>query len=212
MDLPESLMKPNIQDLDSNDTIPSVIDPSKISYLGEFLIPSTSFVSDSRTAVKWWQNGVAHSFHSRLIPDTGVISDQVWTTVETVLIRLNTSFTPVGRFPVYSKKSANGVETKIGYDAAVCVEKYEPWIIEAYNTSVGSPTTLRIVEKGYGNTSLPSGKIQGDPIQNTRYLNTTGKLKSYAVAHDNSVNQMVKDNGQDFPYTPSPTVGPIVPL
>ena len=212
MDLPASLMTPYLQDLDSNDTIPSVIDPSKISYLGEFLILSTSFVSDSRTAVKWWQTGTAHSFHSHPIPDTDVISDQVWTTVETVLIRLNTSFTPSGRFPVYSNESvtdANGVETRIGYDAAVCVEMHEPWIIEAYNTSVGSPTTLRIDEKGYRNTSLPSGKIQGDPIQNTRYLNTTGKNLAFVVAHDNSINQMLKDNGRDFFYVPSPTVGPV---
>ena len=210
MDLPAQLMEPDFRKLDPNDTIPSVIDRSKISYLSEFLVPSTSFVSNSRTAVKWENDGVAHSFHSR--PVNTAIDDQAWTTVETVLIRLNTSFTPVGRFPVYSKKSANGVETKIGYDAAVCVEKYEPWIIEAYNTSVGSPTTLQIVEKGYGNTSLPSGKIQGDQVQNTRYLNTTGKFKSYAVAHDNSVNQMVKDNGHDAPYAPSPIVGPVVPL
>ena len=209
MDLPASLMKPNLQDLDSNDTIPSVIDPSKISYLGEFLILSTSFVSDSRTAAKWWPNGVAHSFHSHPIPDTDVISDQVWTTVETVLIRLNTSLTPFGHFPVYLNEPVNGVETRIGYDAAVCVEMYEPWIIEAYNTSIGSPTTLRIVEKGYRNTSLPSGKIQGDPIQNTRYLNTTGKNLAFVVAHDNSINQMLKDNGRDFFYVPSPTVGPV---
>jgi len=163
-------------------------------------------VSDSRNAVKWWQTGAAHSFHSRPIPDTGVISDQVWTTVETVLIRLNASLTPFGHFPIYLNEPVNGVETRIGYDAAVCVERYEPWIIEAYNTSIGSPTILRIVEKGYRNTSLPSGKIQGDPIQNTRYLNTTGKFDAYSVAHENSVNQLVKDNGRDFFYVPSPTV------
>lgn len=127
-----------------------------------------------------------------------------------MLIRLNTSYTPSGRFPVYSNESipdANGMETRIGYDVAVCVERYDPWIIEAYNTSVGSPTTLRIVEQAYGNTSLPSGKIQGDPIQNTRYLNTTGKNPAFYVAHDNSINQMLKDNGLDRSYVPSPTVG-----
>lgn len=144
--------------------------------------------------------------------DTGAISDQAWTTVETVIIRLNTSFTPSGRFPVYSVRDANGVQTRIGYDAAVCVERYEPWIIEAYNTSFGSPATLRIFEKGYGNASLASGKIRGDPIPSTRYLNTTGKDPAFFVAHSNSVNQMVKDNGRDFPYVPSPTVGPVVPL
>lgn len=173
------------------------------------------FVSNLHNAVKWWNNGVAHSFHTRTILDTGLISDQGWTTVETVLIRLNTSFTPSGRFPVYSNESlpdANGVETRIGYDAAVCVQKYEPWIIEAYNTSIGSPTALRIVEKGYGSASLlPSGNIQGPPINDTRYLNTTGKNPAFFVAHDNSINQMVKDNGRDRFYVPSPTVGIVIP-
>ena len=175
-------------------------------------MPSTSFLSNSHTAVKWVDNGVAHSFHTRTILDTGGISDRGWTTVETVLIRLNTSLTPSGRFPVYSNKSvpdANGVATRIGYDAAVCVEQYEPWIIEAYNTSVGSPALMQIVEKGYGKISLPSGKIQGNPKQNTRYLNTTGKNAAFFVAHGNSINQMVKDNGRDFSYVPSPTVGPL---
>ena len=211
MDLPASLTKPDLALLDQNDTIPSVIDSSKISYFSGFLIPSTTFLSNSRTAVQWANNGVAHSFHTRTILDTGGISDRGWTTVETVLIRLNNSLTPSGRFPVYSNQSdANGVETRIGYDAAICVEMYEPWIIEAYNTSVGSPTILRIVEKGYGKTPLPSGKIQGYPIQNTtRYLNTTGKNPAFFVAHGNSVNQMVKDNGRDFYYVPSPTVGPL---
>ncbi|KAF9645600.1 hypothetical protein BDM02DRAFT_490337 [Thelephora ganbajun] len=190
--LPTELTIPNLKLLDANDTIPSNIDPSKISYL-----------------VKWWNNGVAHSFHTRTILDTGSIGDQGWTTVETVLIRLNTSFTPSGRFPVYSNESvpdANGVQTRIGYDAVVCVQKYEPWIIETYNTSVGSPTALRIVEKGYGSTSLlPSGEIRGNPILNTRSLNTTGKNPAFFVAHDNSINQMVKDNGRDRFYVPSPT-------
>ena len=164
-------------------------------------------------AVKWYENGVAHSYHSKTILDT-VNADQGWTTVETVLIRLNTSYTPSGRFPIYlngSGPDANGMGTRIGYDAAACVERYDPWIVEAYNTSVGSPTILRIVENGYGNTSLPSGKIQGYPSQNTRYLNTTNKDAGFYVAHDNSINQMVKDNGRDFPYVPSPTVRPVMP-
>ena len=169
-------------------------------------VPPTSLRLTHKTTVKWWDNGVAHSFQSRTILDTGTIG---WTTVETVLIRLNTSYTPSGVFPVYSNGSvpdANGVETRIGYDAAVCVEKYEPWVTEVYNSTVGSPTTLRIVEKSDGNASPPSGKIQGGSIQGTRYLNTTGKFQAFSIAHDNSVNEMVKDNGRDYYYVPSPTV------
>ena len=43
MDLPASLTKSDLTLLDPNDTIPSVIDSSKMSYLSEFLIPSTIF-------------------------------------------------------------------------------------------------------------------------------------------------------------------------
>jgi hypothetical protein len=214
MDLPTSLTKPDLKLLDPNDTIPATIDPLKISYLSEFLTSPIYSTSNLRTLVKWVDNGVAHSFHTRTILDTGSASSQGWTTVETVLIRLNNSFTPSGRFPVYRDKSvpdAKGVATRVGYDAAVCVEKYEPWIVEAYNTTVGFPTALRIVEPGYSNTSSPSGEIQGEPISNTRYLNTTGKNPAFYVAHDNSVNQMVKDNGRDQFYVPSPTVGFVVP-
>jgi hypothetical protein len=215
MDLPNTLRTPDLKLLDTNDTIPSNIDPSTISYLGEFFGPPPMFASNPCNTVKWWNNGVAHSFHTLTIRDAGSIEDQGWTTVETVLIRLNTSFTPSGRFPVYSNESlrdASGVETRIGYDAVVCVEKYEPWIIEAYNTSIGSPAALRIIERGGGSTSLlPSGNIRGPPIANTRYLNTTGKIDAFSVAHDNSINQMVKDNGRDHFYVPSPTVGLVVP-
>ena len=132
---------------------------------------------------------------------------QGWTTVETVLVRLNTSYTPSGRFPVYSAPDASGMGTRIGYDVVVCVEKYDPWIVEAHNTSIGSPTILRIVENGYGNTSLPSGRIKGYPIQNTRYLNTTNKDPAFYVAHDNGVNQLSKDNDR-FGYAPTPIVSP----
>ena len=211
MPLPVSLTKPDLTLRDPNDAIPAEIDPSEISYLSEFLFSlSTPFTSDSHTAVKWWNNGVAHSFHTRTILDTGAIG---WTTVETVLIRLNTTYTPSGVFPVYSNVTTdtNGLPTSIGYDAAVCVERYEPWVVEVYNTTVGSPTTLRIIEKFNGNTSLPSGKIRGNPLETTRYLNTTGKNPAFYVAHDNSINQMVKDNGRDFFYVPSPTVSVVFP-
>jgi len=173
-------------------------------------------MSDPSTTAAWYDNGVAHSFHTRTVLATGLTSEQGWTTVETVLIRLNTSFTPSGRFPVYSNYSfpdSNGVETRIGYDVAVCVHRYDPWIIETYNTSVGSPTVLRIVEEGYGSTSLlPDGNIRGPPIANTRNLNTTGKNAAFFLAHDNIINQMVKENGRDRFYTPTPIVSPIVPL
>jgi hypothetical protein len=117
-------------------------DLSKISYLSEYLILSISFVSNALVE-KWRSPG------------------RFWILIRS-LIRLNTTLTSSGRFTVYANlPDANGVETRIGYDGAVCVERYQPWIVEAFNTSVGFPTILRIVEKGYGSTSLPSGKLRG---------------------------------------------------
>ena len=157
---------------------------------------------------------MSHSFHTRVVLE-GSIGDQGWVTVESVLIRLNTSFTPSGHFQVYSNESfpdANGVTTRIGYDAAVCVQMYEPWIIETYNTSIGIPSVLRIVEKGTGVTSPPpSGTIRGAPIANTRNLNTTGKNPAFFLAHDDNINQVIKDNSRDGFYIPSLAVGPVPP-
>ena len=156
-------------------------------------------------------NGESITTHATIFVESDQTNYTGWTTVEAVLIRLNTSFTPSGRFPVYSNGSLpdiDGAETRIGYDAAVCVHKYEPWIIETYNTSIVSPSVMRIVEKGYGGTS--SGIIRGAPIANTRYLNTTAKDVAFWVAYSNSLNRIVKDNDRGGDYVPTPTVGPFV--
>jgi len=100
----------------------------------------------------------------------------------------------------------------VGYDAAVCVQRYEPWIIETYNTSIASPSAPQVVGKGNVSTPLvPSGRTRGRKITNTRYLNTTGKDDVFGAAHPNTVEQMQKDYARDGRYLPSPTVGSIVP-
>ena len=143
------------------------------------------------------------------------VGDQEATSLETFILRLDTEDTPSGRFPVSLNKSlphADRVKHVIGYDAAVCLQRWEPWIIEAYNTSIASPSALRIVGKGTRDTSLlPSGNIQGAPIENTRYLNTTGKELAFGVTYDNSLSKMVKEISRNSDYIPSPTVGPVVP-
>ena len=141
-------------------------------------------------------------------------SNQGWTSVETVLVQLNSSFTPSGRFPVYSNSEE---KTGIGFDAAVCVQRYEPWVIEAYNASTGSPSALRVVGKGDdSNPLLPSGNIQGTRAVNTRYLNKTGKDGVFFSAHGNSLNRMLEvklTQDEDwFGDVPPPVVGPVVPL
>ena len=153
------------------------------------------------------------SVHSLLFDESDNLG---WTAIETTLVRLNTSLTPLGRFPVYSNKSSpdgNGTETRIGYDATVCLHRYDAWVMETYNTSIVSPSSMRIVEKVDGNASMsPSGHIRGSPIANARYLNTTGKTIALALAHSNALIMIWKDNVRSGDYIPSPTVGPALPL
>ena len=178
-----------------------------------FLAPFPFFTSDPHTIVGAPDNDEGVSLDSTLLEDY-ILTDanRGWTSVETVLIRFDTSFTPSGRFPVHFTKPVRDLNytVKMGYDAAVCVQKYESWIIEAYNTSTGSASALRIIGGGGNSTSLsPSGNIQGAPIANTRYLNTTGKWPAFGVAREISIKQMEKlTTGQGTPYVPSPAVGP----
>ena len=213
MGVPPSFLEDNLH---PSDPVPSNVDPSTISYAGEFSLgPLGFFMSNPRPAVEMSDSGVAISAHAVMYAEPDESDYPGYAAVETVVIRLNTSFTPNGRFPVYSNRTlpdVNGTETRIGYDAAVCLQKYDPWIIETYNTSIVSPSTLRIVDKGYGIASpSPSGKIRGAAIASTRFLNTTGKDVAFWVAHSNGVNQIWKDNDRGSNYVPSPTVGLTMP-
>ena len=209
LDLPELLG--NLPD--ENDTLPSSLNISTISYLSErWSALLACFVPNLRITVKLPDDGEGFNLHSTYIQS----SDQDCTSVETFVLRFDTEDTPSGRFPVYLNKSLPHAGWTpghvIGYDAAVCIQRYEPWIIEVYNTSIASPSILGIVGKGTFNTSLsPSGNIRGAPIENTRYLNTTGKANALGVIYGNSLNKMVKELTRNSDYLPTPTVGPIVP-
>jgi len=172
-------------------------------------------VPDQCATARLPQNGEGVRLHS-ITPR--VAGNQGWVTVETVFIQLDTSLTPSGRFPAYWNASSPAWgDVKLGYDAAVCVQKYEPWIIEAYNSSTGSSFILGITEKQNNGTSpSPSGTIRGAQIENTRYLNATGKDFLFSRAHNASVIRFWEANGYQgrYPlgyYTPTPTVGPVVP-
>ena len=165
-------------------------------------------MSKPRITVSVPANGEGLSIRSLYDPHPN--DDSGWTTIETVLLRFSSDYAPSGRFPVYVNSSLDG--RWMGYDAAVCVRKYEPWIIETYNASIAPPTALRIIGKGNDSTPLvPSGNIQGDSITNARYLNTTGKYNAFAISHRNSIEAMTKDNSLDGDYRPYLTVGPVTP-
>jgi len=205
MDLPRRFAQEDFRGLGvKNETIPSNIDPSTISYVGESLLaPLAFFAPNLCSTVSSSDNGQAVSLFST---ESNLSLGYEWSTVETVLIRFDTRYTTNGTFPVHAENAE--VRWELGYDAAVCVQKYEPWIVEAYNTTFASPSILRIVEKGNGSTSSPSGKIRGTPIANTRYLNTSSKDFAFGIVHGNGIRQMMKVNYGG--YVPSPIVGPDV--
>lgn len=103
-----------------------------------------------------------------------------WSMIETVLVRLNDTYTPNGTFPVYGDEGYNG--TRIGYDAAVCLELFEPYVVEVYNSTVGAPVSVIIVSKGKSVEDAPSqqgvsDELKGDRIEDVdvaRELNSTG--------------------------------------
>ena len=104
----------------------------------------------------------------------------------------------------------------LGFDAAVCVQKYEPWIIEAYNTSAGSSFALWIARGQNDSPSLsPSGIIQGPQIAGTRNINTTGKDYAFSRVHNASVHRFWESGLSQYGYpeksfSPTPTVGSTV--
>jgi len=102
--------------------------------------------------------------------------------MENILVRLNTSFAPNGTFGIKgdSVPDKDGFATFIGYDAAVCLELYEPWVLEVYNSSVGFPSSMRIVDNGTEIKDMNTEKIKekrlGKPVSNPlvkRALNST---------------------------------------
>jgi len=145
--------------------------------------------------------------------------------MEVVLVRLNTSYTHTASFPVYGQDTivdASGFSSRIGYDAVVCVEMYEPWIVGIYNSSFGVPMTMNIIGKSASTDFERDHGNMGPYLDSyTRALNSTGKEAAYHVryasnfslercspvfrSHDNGINQMLKDNGLDMDYVPSPT-------
>lgn len=84
--------------------------------------------------------------------------------------------------------------------------------MDVYNSSTGTPTLQKIVEQGNivrdleGRKEVMIGQSISDPDVK-RNLTSDRMPQVYIAAHQNSVNQLVKDNGSaDVPYVPSTTV------
>ncbi|KIY63410.1 hypothetical protein CYLTODRAFT_432999 [Cylindrobasidium torrendii FP15055 ss-10] len=202
MEFPSRLMQLlNVSNfLDVNDTLPIGLDITKISDVAKF-----------------YDNGVAHSMKSKPLT-LNVTGYNGWVSIESVLIRMNTTYAPNGVFGAYSTQSipdVDGNPTHIGYDAAVCLELFEPWVVETYNATLGPPTTMGIVSKGATIVDSPSldkdakEHRKGDSLDKSSVktkLNVTGLNPVYDVLHGNSVNQLIKDNGRDSFYPTNPTI------
>ena len=188
--LPDVFKTPNLSLLSPNDTLPSGISGEEVAYIGTFVscADGSMFRADSAPA-GFLDNGVAHSFHS-LAPITGK-SGNGWVTTETVLVRLNNSYTPNASFPVYGEDvitDASGFDSRIGYDAVVCVEVYEPWIVEIYNSSLGVPTTMKMISKSASTDFETDHGHRGPYLDSyTRKLNSTGKNAAFYVRYGSSL-------------------------
>jgi len=177
-------------------------------------LPSGLNVNETALGASFYDNGVAHSFKSD--PISMGQEGFGWISIEHVLVRLNTSYAPNGEFLRMGdivRQDKDGNLTYIGYDAAVCLELFDPWIVEAYNNTVGFPSSVRLVQPGNEvkdmNNAHLKEKRMGRPLTDpsvSRQLNSSKLRDVYITSHQNGINQMLKDNGRDFYYVPSPTI------
>ncbi|QRV84383.1 hypothetical protein RhiJN_12399 [Ceratobasidium sp. AG-Ba] len=163
-------------------------------------------ISQSDIAVKgkWWPNGVAHAFEST--PAVKGEDGTGWLQIELVLVRLNRAYAENSSFPVKILADKD-YPSPVGYDAAICVEEFKPYMVDAYNNTAGSPITLGLVHRSLDFdrfVSTPEKTVIQDGVQ--WGINSTGKYTAYALAHENSRNIIIKDNGRDYWYVPNPTL------
>ena len=103
---------------------------------------------------------------------------------------MNTAYAPNGSFSLndtgISNRSDNSTVT-VGYDAVVCVEVYEPWVVEAYNASGITPSLTRVVGRGNDipdeNHSPSAGtrrrELLASGLNVSRAINSTGKFTPF---------------------------------
>ncbi|KAF8753811.1 hypothetical protein RHS01_06520 [Rhizoctonia solani] len=104
---------------------------------------------------KWWDNGVTHSFS--WFPVNQGEDGNGWVSIEIVMVRLNESYTaPNSSFQVYGELGNRENRTRIGFDAAICVEEVRGYVVDAYN-SRRFPVSLALKYHGTQlNTSMPT--------------------------------------------------------
>ena len=184
--LPDVFKTPAVPLLSPNDTLPSGVSKEELAYIGAFVLCASISIFSADIAPVWFQdNGMAHSTGS-YSPTVGELGNG-WVGVETVLVRLNNSYAPNATFSVWNAdpiEDASGFSSRIGYDAVVCLEMCEPWIVQIYNSSLGVPTTMAIVGKSATTDFETDDGNTGPHLDSyTRALNSTGKDPTYYVRY-----------------------------
>ncbi|CAE6465083.1 unnamed protein product [Rhizoctonia solani] len=177
--------------------------------------------SESEVALmsKWWDNGVSHSFS--WFPVRRGEDGNGWVSIEIVMVRLNESYTAENStFQVYGELGTRLNRTRIGFDAAICVEEVKGYVLDAYNSSAGSPVSISLqyngtqldpsaLSLGQDPSKYQAPKRIGQPLSTPglqHSISSVGKFAVYNASHYNARNIMLKDNGRDWWFAPNPTV------
>jgi len=177
---------PEVPLLNLNDTLPSGVSEEEVAYYGAFVLcAGISILSVDLAPVRFGDTGNAYSLQG--FEPTIYGSGNGWVGTDTVLIRLDDIFVPNATFPVWSAEqpvNIFGHLNHIGYDAAVCVKMYEPWIVQIYNSSLGVPKTMTIVGKSASTDFETDDGNRGPRLNSyTRALNSTGKESAYSLRY-----------------------------
>ncbi|CAD6976165.1 unnamed protein product, partial [Tilletia controversa] len=187
------------------------------------VVPAGTNPADIAIAQRFYANGVAQSFFSTPImaedeiqPDGSVpdaykntpgSAGRGWVSLEVVLIRLNPELAgPGAKFGMVANVTDNnGNFGNVGYDVGVCVERFDPYIVEVYQgRSVQSISILSQAADSSSETGLLRSSLVS-PGSSTN-LSSLGKNAAYTVAHENARNALLKDNGRDSSWVPNPTL------
>lgn len=83
---------------------------------------------------------------------------------------------------------------RIGYDAVFCAERFEPFVVDAYNSTTGRAETFKVVGKGGLSTlDYNYGERIGSKIEGLdKTLTSTNKYYLHTLARDNFYNLILK--------------------
>ncbi|KAK0532115.1 hypothetical protein OC842_003409 [Tilletia horrida] len=187
------------------------------------VLPGGLNAADIGMAPVFFPNGVAQSYFSSPIRAEDEIypSDDVpdenkgqagsagrgWVSLEVVLVRLKPDLAgPAAQFGLVANVTDNlGNFGNVGFDAAICVERFDPYVVQVYQgRSIQSTKILRqAADFSFQNDKRGSSRLLSGT---TSHLNSTTKYAAYAAAHGNARNALLKDNGRDASWVPNPTL------